>query len=389
MSASAVVKFPSPEVAPVMNCTIERDTLSAALRQAGDVFGAKSASIPILSHVLLSATEGSLAVRACNGDQDITITVKADVRDQGDVCLSGQALRALVDGWPKGAAVSLKADPDGRRCTVSSGRSRYALPSLDSRDLASLGSMGEEDTSFKLPVETLSAAFTAVSWAMQEDVNAAPYLCGVFCHTEGPNLVFVAADGKVLARLETPRPDGMGDLSGVIIPDRALPTLHKLCDAGDAILLQSDGRRLSAQVGNVSFVTKLVEGQYVAYQRVVPPACEDRCAVVDRADILAAMARLETVQDKDTIVKLTASDQGLTIVNRLSQSGDGAETMDAEIAGDFACAVSRRQIVPAFKAFQGDLVRIEQSAAGRPVRIVGPSPKDDGLVAVLMPSLVA
>jgi DNA polymerase-3 subunit beta len=205
-----------------------------------------------------------------------------------------------VDGWWGGSAVTLRAEANGR-VAVTSGRSRYKLASLDAVDFPYLGGVGAEATSFMLP-GALARALGRASWAASDDESRF-YLAGVYLHTDGDNLMLVATDGKAMSVQAMARPEHMLDLAGVIIPSSAFPILTKLAEAGD-VTLALDLGKLSASAGDVRFVTKLVEGTFPDYRRVMPEPSPERSATVDRGGLLAALRRLEAVSD-DGRVNLT------------------------------------------------------------------------------------
>jgi DNA polymerase-3 subunit beta len=232
----------------------------------------------------------------------------------------------------------------------------------------------------------LARALGRASWAASDDESRF-YLSGVYLHTDGDNLIFVATDGKAMSVQTMARPEHMLDVEGVIIPSSAFPILTKLADAGD-IALALDLGKLSASAGDVRFVTKLVEGTYPDYRRVMPEPSPERSATVDRGGLLAALRRLEAVSDAgDGRVTLTAADGGLMVANWRSPDSEGIEEVEAECVGDLAYTINRRWLVPALGAFEGDHVLIEQRSKNDPVRITGAADADAGLTIVVMPAV--
>lgn len=381
MAASAL-KMVEPEIAPALRATVERDALSAALRRCADVFERRVGNIPILGHVRLTADSDGLTVAACDTLRSLKVSISADVAEGGDVCLPGQAIRQIVDGWPKQAQVAIRAEPDGKRCAVSSGRSRYQLASLDPATFPEIGAVSQGAARFDLPGAALSDVIGRLSWAMY-DSDVIGHLRGIHCDLHGDTLAFAATDGKALAVFELIRPDRLAALSGIIIPADATAIIGRLAGDAESVALATDGRKLSAFTNGVEFVTRLAEGQFPDYRRSMPPPCETRAATVDRADLIGALARLSSLND--AFFKLSTSERGLTVANHMSQSGDGVEEVEAETAGDIWLSAPRRWFEPALKAFSGEHVTISQAEIGAKIRISGTG-DDAGLTVTLMPA---
>lgn len=377
---TAAARNPKPESSG-LDLSIKASLLADALKRAVSIVDHK-ANIPILRHVRLTASDGDLTVRACDTNRQLAVTVEASVDAPGDLCLPAAALKGVVDGWWGGSAVTLRAEANGR-VAVTSGRSRYKLASLDVSDFPYLKGI-DAGVSFTLPGEDLTRALGRASWAASDD-ESRYYLAGVYLHTDGDRLVLVATDGKAMSVQALARPEWMPDLPGIIIPSSAFPILSKLADGGD-VTLALDLGKLSASAGDVRFTTKLVEGTYPDYRRAMPEPSPERSVTADRAGMLAALKRLETVSD-DGRVTLTAADDGLTVTNWRSPDSEGIEEVEAECVGDLACTINRRWLVPALGAFEGDHVLIEQGSKNDPVRITGAAEADAGLTIVVMPAV--
>lgn len=367
-----------------LDLSIKASTLAEALKRAAGIVDQK-ANVPILRHVRLvaEASSQSLSVWACDTNRSLRIIVGANVQADGDICLPAAALRGLVNGWWSGSAVTVRAEANGR-VAVASGRSRYKLASLDASDFPYLDGWVEGAMVFTLPGADLARALGRASWAASDD-EGCYYLAGAYLHTDGNRLVLVATDGKAMSVQALARPEGMLDLPGVIIPSNAFSILTKLADSGDVTFALALGK-LSASAGDVRFVTKLVEGTFPDYRRVLPAPSPERSAMVDRAGLLAALKRLEAVSD-DGRVTLTAADGGLTVANWRSPDSEGIEEVEAEAVGDLTCTINRRWLVPALGAFEGDHVLIEQGSKNDPVRITGAAEADAGLTVVVMPAV--
>lgn len=374
-----------------MALSVERSALDAALKRVSDTL-AKKPIIPVTGFVRAAAENGELLLHTCDLERQTIATIPADVELPGAVCLPGDALRDIVSGFASGAQVRLESDPTTKRCSLASGRSRYRLSTLPAVELPDLGQAA--GVSFDVPGCDLKHAIARVSFAVSTAQDRT-FLWGARLHiaeNEGVRkLALVALNGFVLSRYLIDLPAGLDNLPAVTIPTEALAALARLApDEGDIRLTVCEDR-ISAEVNNVRFVSRLIEERFPDYPRLLPQP-SGRSATVDRAGLLAALARFGALDEKGSGISITPDETSLILSGQHASLGDAREEVEAEIHAalglpQFGCVVSRKYLASVLQRFTGEHILIDQANASAPIRFIPLSPSDQGHDALLMPML--
>ena len=274
-----------------MKVTLERTALLKSLGHVHRVVERRT-TIPILSNVLLSASGGGLQLKATDLDLEVTETTPADVGQPGATTLPAHTLYEIVRKLPDGAQVSLESGQenghDSGQLQLRSGRSRFSLQSLPESDFPDLAA-GELSHSFKLGAGELKRLLDKTQFAISNE-ETRYYLNGVFLHVtevDGKSLLrAVATDGHRLARLETPAPAGAAGMPGVIVPRKAVAEVQKLIEDPEAeISIELSSAKIRFTLGSVVLTSKLIDGTFPDYARVIPPN-NDKFLTVERKAFL-------------------------------------------------------------------------------------------------------
>lgn len=350
--------------------TVERAALVAALTQATKAVESRN-TYPILANVLLSADNGRLTIRAT--DLDIEITTSAPAT--GTLPITTAPAKTLLDiakRMPAGSEITLAVEAD--QLLVKSGRSRFKVATIDSEAFPEL-KQPEYTTTATLD---LAALVAPVTFAMSNEETRF-YLNGVFLHTSGGRLRAVATDGHRLAAVFGPE---LSIDQGIIVPRKTVGLIPE----GQVTVDIGEGRiRLTA--GDTVIVSKLVEGSFPDYERVIPKG-NDKPVTLDRQGLLSAVERVG-VFASERAGKAVRWDVAPGQV-LLSVSGDDGQASD-EVATDytgepFVISYNARYLSEILRAVEGDKVTFEIRDGGSPARIVGSNPDWCG---VLMPMRVS
>lgn len=281
-----------------MQITIARDDLAEALGAAIGVVEART-TIPILANVLLTADHGRLRIRATDLDMEIDLAAQVTrTQTEGSVTVPAAVLHQLVRKFPAGAEIGLTLMADRGRLRVACGRAHYDLPVLPADDFPLFG----DNLIGGMPIEAqvLKRALTRVRFAMSTE-ETRYYLNGVFLHREDERLMFVATDGHVLAREAVPLPPQAGEFPGVILPRKfvgeALRLLPDTSEGEDCHLVVTERRVALFLPDGTRLASKLIEGTYPDYKRVIP-AGHPHTAELPRAALAAAIERAAVMLER-------------------------------------------------------------------------------------------
>ena len=324
-----------------MKVTVERVALLRALGHVHRVVERRN-TIPILSNVLLRADDEGLKLKATDLDMEVTETIRADVSQAGATTVPAHVIYDIVRKLPEGSQVSLETTGESGQMQLRSGRSRFMLQALAEGDFPDLAA-GEMTVSFSLPAQDLKRLIEKTQFAISTE-ETRYYLNGIFLHTievEGEmKLRAVATDGHRLARVEMPAPEGASGMPGLIVPRKAVAEIQKLVDDGGAevkVELSTAKIRLtfagaesgeSASPGGVVLTSKLIDGTFPDYQRVIPTG-NDKLLTVERAEFAKAVDRVSTISsERGRAVKLALTDGRLTLSVNNPDSGNAVEELD-------------------------------------------------------------
>jgi len=372
-----------------MKLVIERAALLKSLAHVQSVVERRNA-VPILSNVLLEAAGDRLALTTTDIDIAIVDSVAAEIAQDGGTTTPVHTLYDIVRKLPDGAQIELALDGGGGQLALRAGRSAFNLPCLPREDFPVMAE-GELPLDFVLPAEELRTLIDRTRFAMSTE-ETRYYLNGVFCHaTESDGvkvLRAVATDGHRLARLEMPLPDGAAAMPDVIVPRKAIIELRKLIDeTTEPTRISLSDTKIRFGCDDVVLTTKLVDGKFPDYQRVIPSG-NDRVMEVDCKAFAESVDRVSTISsEKSRAVKL-ALDKGRIVLSATSPDS-GSATEELEVTYDapaMEIGFNSRYLLEIAQQIEGDIMHFAMSDAGSPTLIRDSA--DASALYVLMPMRV-
>ena len=372
-----------------MRIVLERSNLLKSLNHVHRVVERRN-TIPILSNVLLTATGASLEMKATDLDLEVTEATAAKVERAGATTVPAHLLYDIVRKLPDGAEVMLKTDEDGNSMSVISGRSSFRLQCLPQSDFPEL-TAGSFSHIFRLESVALKRLIEKTQFAISTE-ETRYYLNGIFLHTHevGGKLKLrsVATDGHRLARAEMDAPAGSEGMPGIIIPRKTVSELQKLVDDPDvAIATELSDTKIRFTIGSVVLTSKLIDGTFPDYQRVIPTG-NDKKLVVDRQSFAQAVDRVSTISsERGRAVKLSIADGQVTLAVNNPDSGSATEELVAEYSADpIEIGFNAKYLLDVAAQLSGSEARFMLADAGSPTLIHDTN--DDDALYVLMPMRV-
>jgi len=344
--------------------------------------------LPILTHVLIQSDELGLRLSASDLELGISMTIPADVRKPGALTAPARILSDLIASFPEGE-ITLSADRSHAAKLFFPG-SDYRIVGLPPEEYPTLPDVDDQN-SFKITQKLLREAIRQTIFSVATENKGRPMLTGVLLDLEGSAATFVATDALRLALRSVPVTEGRGAMQA-IVPARALADLQRALsdEEGDVDVRLAEKQALFITPRGVTVTTRLIEGQYPAYRRVVPTSWRTQVTLptqalhqaVRRAIIVARHAadRLEfrTLDDKAVLTAESATEGKALEEVEMLREGDDVEV-----------AFSGRYLLDVLAAMDADGVAIEmtdptKAAVVRPKQ--APEAEDTGeYVCVLMP----
>jgi DNA polymerase-3 subunit beta len=354
-----------------MKATIERATLLKGLGHVHNVVERRN-TIPILSNVLVEAdAEGGIRLMATDLDLQINETVEANITEPGATTVPAHTLFEIVRKLPEGSQVELIA-AEGRM-QINAGRARFSLATLPRDDFPVIAE-GELPTRFELPAATLRQIIDKTRFAISTE-ETRYYLNGIYVHVsdgDGPAgaglLKAAATDGHRLARVTVPRPEGAQGMPGVIIPRKCVGELRKLLDELDGTVQVSlSETKIRFGLGNAVLTSKLIDGTFPDYSRVIPTA-NDKLLKIDPRGFEEGVDRVSTIASERTrAVKMALDRDRVTLSVTSPENGTAAEEVPADYGADsFEIGFNARYLLDILAQIEGDTVEVHLADAAAP-----------------------
>ena len=309
----------------------KRDELLGPLSAVSGIIERRH-TLPILSNVLIERGAGALAFLAT--DIEIQITARGAVEPSAEARAVTVGARKLVDilrALPEGAEVTLQQQD--KRMLVKAGRSRFALQTLPAEDFPRLAKPAGEVARFSLQQKALRRLLGLVQYAMaQQDIRY--YLNGLLMVVEEKTLKLVATDGHRLAFASMPL-EAQLPRQEVIVPRKTVVELSKLLGDSDAeVRIELSTTQASFAFGTVDLVSKLVDGKFPDYTRVIPVGHKNKLSI-GREVLRQALVRAAILSnEKFRGVRWVLTDGSLKIVCSNTEQEEAEETLEVGYSGD-------------------------------------------------------
>ncbi|MGE0740207.1 MAG: DNA polymerase III subunit beta [Hyphomonadaceae bacterium] len=370
-----------------MRLTIERSALLKALNHVQSVVERRN-TIPILSNVLLSAQGDSLKLTATDLDIEISESAPAEVERGGQTTAPANYLYDFVRKLPDGSAVKLDVAGDDGRLFISAGKSRLHLPILPAGDFPSMPSDGFE-TRFEVEPTELARLVDKTRFAISTE-ETRYYLNGIFFHTVANGsgeamLRAVATDGHRLALADHTAPKGAQGMPGVIVPRKTINELKRLLDdASDLVEIAVSPQKIRFALGDAVLTSKLIDGSFPEYARVIPKGNAKRLKVDNKA-FAEAVDRVATVSaERSRSVRLALDKDKVTLTVNNPDAGVATEDLAAGYSDEgMEIGFNAKYLLDVAGQIEGSEAVFELADSGSPTLVRDEA--DEHALYVLMP----
>jgi DNA polymerase-3 subunit beta len=309
----------------------KRDELLTPLAAVSGIIERRH-TLPILSNVLLERAGDALAFVAT--DIEIQISARSALpagADARGMTVGARKLLDILRALPEGSEVSLQ--PQDKRLLVKAGKSRFSLQTLPAEDFPRLAKAAGDSARFAMPQKDLRRLLGLVQYAMaQQDIRY--YLNGLLMVADGTELKLVATDGHRLAFASTSLPSSAAKHEA-IVPRKTVIELTKLLgDTDEEVRIELSAAQASFSFGSIELVSKLIDGKFPDYTRVIPTTHKNRMQV-ERESLRQALQRAAILSnEKFRGVRWVLGDGSLKIVSSNADQEEAQEELEVKYAGD-------------------------------------------------------
>jgi DNA polymerase III subunit beta len=317
-------------------------------------------TLPILANVLIRKTGDQLQLTT--SDLEIQIRTAAQMDGDAGNFTTTVGARKLIDilrTMPSDQTVSIESSAS--KLVLKGGKSRFTLQTLPAEDFPLVQEAASFGPVFSVPQKTLKELLAQVSFAMAvHDIRY--YLNGILFVAEGKTLSLVATDGHRLAfssaqlDVEVPKQE-------VILPRKTVLEMQRLLsDSEGQIEMQFAGNQAKFSFGGMEFVTKLVEGKFPDYNRVIPKNHKN-IITLGRAALLATLQRTAILtSEKFKGVRLNIEPGTLRVASNNAEQEEAVDELDIDYSGDsIEIGFNVTYLIDALGNMPQEMVRLELS----------------------------
>jgi DNA polymerase-3 subunit beta len=311
--------------------TVQRDILLAPLQAVSGIVERRH-TLPILSNVLIELGGGRVSLTATDLEIQVAAHHAADlIAEQEATTASARKLQDILRALPEGSQIGLELTD--KRLHLRAGKSKFSLQTLPAGDFPKLAPAAAAAASAQLPQRDLKALLSLVQYAMaQQDIRY--YLNGLLLSLGEDALSVVATDGHRLALASLPGAFTNARVE-VILPRKAVLELSKLLADDDALVcVEVRENQVLFRFGSIEFITKVVDGKFPDYQKVIPPGYRRKFSL-DRVVLQQALQRAAILSnEKFRGVRWVLTENSLRIVSSNTEQEEAEEELEIQYTGD-------------------------------------------------------
>jgi DNA polymerase III subunit beta len=287
-------------------------------------------TMPVLANVLLSARDNRLSITGTDLEVELVATKEVSVQQPGDITIPGRKLLDIFKSLPEKTSVTLSTE--GERVSIRGGRSRFTLSSLPATDFPVIEEINAQQT-LALEQGEFRRLIDKTHFSMaQQDVRY--YLNGLLLETDGKSLRAVATDGHRLAICEMELKERKSAQQQVIVPRKGVLELQRILGTDGSIELAIGTNHVRAQIGEIRFTSKLIDGRFPEYGRVIP-ASPSKKVEADREALRAALQRTAILSnEKYRGIRLTARPDLLVIQAHNPEQEEAEDQVEVSYKGE-------------------------------------------------------
>src|SRR5580658_2796202 len=338
-------------------------------------------TMPILANVLLSVREDHLSITGSDLEVELVASRQVTGQEPGDVNIPGRKLLDIFRARSEKTAVTLSAEGD--RVNIRAGRSRFALSSLPASEFPVVDDINAQQT-LTISQADLGKLIAKTHFAMaQQDVRY--YLNGMLLETEGKTLRAVATDGHRLALCEAQLPAMARTAQQVIVPRKGVLELQRILGVEGTVELAIGTNHVRAQIGDIRFTSKLIDGRFPEYSRVVP-ANPTKKIHAEREQLRQAFQRTAILSnEKYRGIRLALKSGLLTVQAHNPEQEEAEDQVEVRYEGDeVEIGFNVNYLLDALSAIDTDRVEIGLTDANSSCLIRAPGTTNTKYVVMPM-----
>ncbi|NNF16430.1 MAG: DNA polymerase III subunit beta [Gammaproteobacteria bacterium] len=337
-------------------------------------------TMPVLANFLLVVGKDSLSVTATDLEVELMAEASVDVQQEGDITVPGRKFLDICKALPDGANITVSQS--GERVIVRSGKSRFTLSTLPASEFPVVEGIGGQQT-VEIEQAELRRLLEKTQFAMaNQDVRY--YLNGLLLELGKKQVRAVATDGHRLAMCDVQLEHGGNTDKQVIVPRKGVLELYRMLGEGPIRLVIGDNH-VRAEFDGIRFTSKLIDGRFPEYQRVVPKK-SDSLISADRVTLRQALQRTAILSnEKYRGIRLDVKKNNVIIQAHNPEQEEAEEELEVSYAGtELEIGFNVNYLLDALGAIDNDAVEIQVTDANSSCIIKDPENRECTYVVMPM-----
>lgn len=351
-----------------MIITVEKRILADAVAQVARFAERRSATLPVLSGILIVAGDAGIKLRATNLETGIDLRVEGKILEEGVVALPAQTLREITASL--GGAGDIKLEQSGDTAVLSSSNGRSTLKTLPYEDFPTLSYPEDSTSRFSVSGAVLRNLISIVAPCASPS-TVRPELASVLLSAEGGSLKAVATDSFRLCEKQV-AVSGNAEPFSILIPAKnALDIAQILPDSIIELLIDEHQCAFSFEGGVLA--TRLVTANYPDYAQIIPKSFVSEATLL-RKDFDAALKRTAIFSDAFQKVRLniSAPDKQIALSAKNADVGESSESLAASVTGESVeLSFNHRYLSAPLSSMTAESITLSASGIGRPLVLRG------------------
>ncbi len=336
-------------------------------------------TLPVLSCVYMEVVDkDKLILRTTNLDMGIEVSIKIDSGEVGVVAVPSSVFFSTISAF-KGEILEIE-NVEGN-LKVKSEKNNATLKCLPHEDFPSIPKM-EDAKDFVVKNSDFMTGIKSVVYAASQS-SIKPELASVYVYNDSGVMVFVSTDSFRLAEKRIQLAKDI-EFDPIIIPFKNAIEIIKIFDSlSDELKVSINKNQLAISGGDVSVVSRLIDGSFPDYKQIIPKVFNTEVAVL-KNDLLNSIKASMIFSDNLSQVKLTVSKEGFVVEAKNNDVGEYNEKIESKISGDgVSLNFNSKYISECFQSIASETLNMSFAGSGRPLMIKGAS--DNGFLYIVMP----
>lgn len=309
-------------------------------------------TLPALTGIYMNCENDTLQLVAT--DLELGIEVLLDVKSQGSgkAVLQEKYITEIVRRAPL-EQIEFSSDDETKEMSIKSGQASYTIKSLDPTDFPLFRRL-EKGKSFSVNESVLKRLIRYTSFATATN-DTRRYLTGCYATFDGDEITFVGTNAYRLAKMTAKTEANVDQEVSTIIPAKTLNHLERfLEDSDETITVTLDERQIMFQKGNTTFVSRLIDGNYPDYKRIIPSSFETE-TTVEKDELFHSIERAALFAGDDSSgIRLDISESEVQVSSQVTEVGSFIDKVSAEKKGPDLRVVLRWQYLADVLRILGD-----------------------------------